>query len=162
MDKVISTVADLDCPAQTAFAMFTENQHLQGWLTALADVEPQVGGKYELFWNPGDKENDSTIGCKVTALQPGKLLCFEWKGTSQLKEIMNEIRPLTHVSVFFLPAGEQTEVHLVHSGWGASAEWEQARSFFEKAWEMAFSALKKYVKSEAVAKCCELTDQMEA
>lgn len=30
----------------------------------MAAVDPKVGGKYELFWNPEDREKDSTISCK--------------------------------------------------------------------------------------------------
>jgi uncharacterized protein YndB with AHSA1/START domain len=79
MDKIIHCSVILKCDAKRAFEMFSVNKHLEKWLTQLADVEPKVGGKYELFWNPEDKENDSTIGCKILAIQPKKFLSFEWK-----------------------------------------------------------------------------------
>ncbi len=72
----------LECTAHQAFEMFTHNDLLVDWFSPLADVEPWVSGKYELFWNPDDKQNDSTIGCKVTAIAQDKLLAFEWKGPS--------------------------------------------------------------------------------
>ncbi|UCD26759.1 MAG: SRPBCC domain-containing protein [Candidatus Bathyarchaeota archaeon] len=80
MDRIIYQSTSLKCDLQIAFEMFTINEHLEKWLTQVADVEPKVGGKYELFWNPEDKENDSTIGCKILALHLNKLLSFEWKG----------------------------------------------------------------------------------
>jgi len=141
----------LRCNANLAFEMFTKNDYLQKWLTINADVEPRVGGKYELFWNPEDKESDSTIGCKITAIEPGKFLAFEWKGPKQYKDFMNTADPLTHVVVFFIPcnetmrSGDCTEVHLVHSGWRSSIEWEEARIWFEKAWDVAFENLKRHV-----------------
>jgi hypothetical protein len=61
---------------------------------------------------------------------------------------MNNIRPLTNVSVFFIPLSEanvETEVHLLHTGWSGTADWEQAREWFEVAWTKAFSELEKYV-----------------
>jgi uncharacterized protein YndB with AHSA1/START domain len=53
------------------------NEHIEKWLAQMANVEPRVGGKYELVWNPDDKQNDSTIGCKILALQSNRFLTFE-------------------------------------------------------------------------------------
>lgn len=158
MDMILCHSVRLRCNAEQAFKMFTVNQHLQSWFSAIADVEPTVGGKYELFWNPEDRENDSTLGCKITAIEPGKFLSFEWRGPKQFKHFMNSADPLTHVVVFFIPCGEEksptpcTEVHLIHSGWRGSAEWEEARQWFDRAWTMAFSELQKYVGADQRAK----------
>jgi len=148
MDKIICQSTKIKCDAQKAYEMFTVNEHLEKWLSELADVEPNVGGKYELFWNPKDKENDSTIGCKILAIIPSKVLCFEWKGPKQFKHFMNEGNPLTHVIVSFFPEKEGTEIHLIHTGWGNTREWEEARQWFDKAWAEAFSELQKYVNKK--------------
>lgn len=145
MDKIIYKSIRLKCNAKKAFEMFTVNRHLERWLTQSADVEPKNGGKYELFWNPEDKENDSTIGCKILAIEIGKFLVFEWKGPKQYKQFMNNAEPLTHVIVFFIPSAKDTEVHLLHTGWRSSAEWEEARQWFDKAWTKALKELQKYV-----------------
>lgn len=148
--RVLYHSCKLNCYVPKAFNMFTLNEHLQVWLAEIADVEPKMGGKYELFWDPNDRDNNSTIGCKITAIEKHKFLAFEWKGPKQYKHFMNVANPLTHVIVFFLPcdgsvAGPCTEVHLIHSGWGDSAEWEEARLWFEKAWDLAFDRLREYV-----------------
>lgn len=145
MDKVIYHLTTLKCSPEKAFEMFTVNEHLERWLTEAAYVEPNVGGKYELFWNPEDRENDSTIGCKILALRPNRLLSFEWKGPKQFKHFMNEIRPLTNVVVSFIPCAVGTEVHLLHTGWRDTPEWEEAREWFDKTWRMALTELDKYV-----------------
>lgn len=155
MDKIIYRSISLKCNLQKAFEMFTLNKHLEIWLTQIADVEPKVGGKYELFWNPEDKENDSTIGCKILALHPSKFLSFEWKGPKQFKHFMNEVRPLTNVVIFLIPCQECTEVHLLHTGWRDTSEWEEARQYFVKAWTIALSELQKYVGGDEGMKCCE-------
>ncbi|HVP41065.1 MAG TPA: SRPBCC domain-containing protein [Candidatus Krumholzibacteriaceae bacterium] len=148
MDKIIFRSARLKCDAKKAFEMFTVNEHLEKWLTEVADVEPKAGGKFELFWNPKDRENDSTVGCKILALQTNEFLCFEWKGPKQFKHFMNERRPLTNVVVFFIPREEETEVYLLHSGWENTREWEEARQWFDKSWAMAFAELQKYVNKK--------------
>ena len=145
MDKIIHVSARLECDARRSFEMFTTNDALQSWLAPVAEVEAVEGGKYELFWEPEDRENFSTLGCRVTALCADSFLCFEWKGPKQFKHFMNETDPLTHVSVFLVPShGEGsplTEVHLIHTGWRSTAEWEEARLWFERAWGEAFGRL---------------------
>lgn len=155
VDRIIYMLVTLACDAPRAFEMFTVNEHLEKWLTRAADVEPRVGGKYELFWDPDDRENDSTIGCKVLALHPGSFLSFEWKGPGRFKHVMNEVRPLTNVAVSFIPYPEGTEVHLLHTGWGDTPEWEEARLMFEGAWAAALSELERHVEGEATDSCCD-------
>lgn len=147
MNKIIHQSTRLYCDPHQAFQMFTVNELLQSWLTTLADVEPVAGGKYELFWDPKDRESDSTIGCKVTAIEPDQFLSFEWKGPKQFQHFMNDADPLTHVVVFFISSVEGgkpcTDVHVIHTGWRSSPEWEEARQWFEKGWSAPLEKLRK-------------------
>jgi uncharacterized protein YndB with AHSA1/START domain len=149
MNKIIAQSARLHCNIYRAFEMFTSNTDLQAWLTNSADVEPVVGGKYELFWNPDDPENNSTLGCKITSIEPNNFLSFEWKGPPKFKHFMNNADPLTHVVVFFGPCEDVltpcTDVYLIHSGWGSSPEWETARQYFVRAWDMALEQLERCI-----------------
>jgi uncharacterized protein YndB with AHSA1/START domain len=144
MDKVIFKSAELNCSQTHAFEMFTVNDQLEKWLARKAEVEPKAGGKYELFWNPAVPEVDSTIGCKVLAIDAPNFINFEWKGARQHKDFMNAARPLTNVSVFFLPVSiNQTKVLIIHTGWRDSKEWDEARSWFETAWQDTLTQLEK-------------------
>lgn len=131
--------------------MFTVNNLVESWLIlpfdgSHAEIEPFLGGKYELFWDKHSRERNSTLGCKVTVLVEESLLGFEWKGPPEFASFMNQDL-LTHVTVFFLPAGPaQTNVHLVHSGWGSSPEWQKAREWFHGAWSSAFQNLQGLAK----------------
>jgi len=42
MDKILYHSVWLQRDAANAFKMFTRNEHLQSWLTEIADVEPTV------------------------------------------------------------------------------------------------------------------------
>ncbi len=148
MDKIIVEKAKLHCSTAKAFEMFTSNQGLESWLTVKADVEPQVGGKYELFWEPDDPENNSTLGCKILAIDKPNSINFEWKGPKQYKHFMNNVRPLSNVTVVFTAEGEQTQVTLIHTGWRDDQEWEEARQYFINAWKGAFGQLEKAVRQE--------------
>lgn len=153
MSRILHHSVQLPCTRPEAFEMFTVSEKLATWLTDAAEVEPKQGGKYELFWDPSDRENNSTIGCKVTAVEPCKLLAFDWKGPVQFRDVMNNEGRLTHVAVFFTPADDAapqpTEVHLIHSGWGDTAEWEEARQWFQRAWSGAFENLRRGMSPES-------------
>ncbi len=77
MDKIIHLTVHLQCSPHRTYEMFSVNNLLESWLVPVAEVEPTLGGRYELFWEPGDRENNSTIGCRVTATAPDQLLAFE-------------------------------------------------------------------------------------
>ncbi len=145
MDRVIHLEATLRCGVERAYAHFVDPALLVTWLTEAAEVEERVGGRYELFWEPDRRERNSTLGCRLTAVVRHQLLGFEWKSPEQFAAFANAADPLTHVVVAFVPAGEGTIVHLVHSGWrsaGPGAEqWEEARLWQERAWRGALAAL---------------------
>ncbi len=143
MDRIIHCKVRLNCGQQKAFEMFVDKSNVQSWLAETADIEPYAGGKYELFWDAENKKSNSTLNCKITAIQINKLLCFEWKGPEQFAHFMNTADPLTHVSVFFTPDQDNsTEVHLIHTGWRSDENWEKARIWFEAVWTNALDKLK--------------------
>jgi uncharacterized protein YndB with AHSA1/START domain len=141
--RVIHVQAVLRTSAAEGFRHFTDPELLASWLGDRAEVEPVPGGKYEIHWaSPPAPPNRGTTGCRVTVLVPEKLLGFDWIGPDMYERSMNASDPWTHVTVTFAPRGEtETEVHLVHSGWGNSSEWEEARRWFEQAWSGALQGL---------------------
>ncbi|HEX8708631.1 MAG TPA: SRPBCC domain-containing protein [Pyrinomonadaceae bacterium] len=145
MSNIVHRSVTLRCTAAEAFQKFTATEHLTGWLAKDAEVEPKAGGKYELFWDAGEREKNSTLGCRITAFEPDKLIAFDWKGPEPFRHFMNVARPLTHVTIFFLPSPETTEVHLIHTGWGDTPEWDDARQWFERAWSEALESLRNQI-----------------
>ena len=153
MNQLLRHSVTLRCNTERAFELFTISHQVETWLIkpfsekGFAEIDPVVGGKYELFWDAQRKQDNSTIGCHITALVDGEFLSFDWKGPTEFKSIMNNTDPLTQVTVFFIPVADScTRVHLIHSGWGSSPEWEAARTYFEKAWNSAFENLRAYGK----------------
>lgn len=147
-DPVIHQTADLKSSVEEAFNYFTEPDKITQWLTQKAEIEPRVGGKYELFWTPEDPdpENNSTFGCRIQAIDPPNFIHFEWKGNAEQKHFMNCVQPLTQVSVTFTGISEnQTRINLLHSGWRQGSEWESARQYFINAWNGALKQLEKNV-----------------
>lgn len=140
-DLVIVRQVDLPLPVASSFALFSSATALASWLCRQADVEPCVGGRYALYWDPADPENDSTIGCRVTALDEPRLIAFQWRSPRQFKPFANDADPLTHVVVTFHDLAGATRVTLLHSGWRSSPEWRQAAAWQAVAWDHAMRAL---------------------
>lgn len=143
MDQVIHLSRVFAVDVHHAFEMFTVNAKLQTWLTEVAEVELRVGGRYELFWEPDDRENNSTIGCRITAFEADQFLSFEWRSPKQFKHFANQADPLTHLVVIFNPVQGGSQIHLIHSGWRSSPEWIEAMQWQERAWRVAFDTLEK-------------------
>lgn len=148
MEKVIHAKARLRCQARRAFEMFTVNRHIVRWLAPKADVKPEVGGKYHLYWDKDNPETNSSQGCYITAIEHGRFLSFNWNSFPQFSDFMEDAEPKTHCVVFFLPGQNEeniTDVHLIHSGWQDSPEWEDARQWYESAWKKAFLTLERVI-----------------
>ncbi len=66
---------------------------------------------------------------------------------------MNVADPLTHVIASFtqeIKTPNKTTIHLFHTGWRNTPEWQEARDWFEKAWVNAFEVLKKKINSKKI------------
>jgi len=151
MQNIIQVEIELNCDVSEAFDFFTVNERLESWLPEKAEIEPKVGGKYELFWDPKNRDINSTIGCKITSVERNKFLSFEWKGPEMFQSFMNFCDPLTHVVVVFSPSSndaQKTTLYLFHSGWRDEPEWQKARDYFEKAWTGALTTLKEKLSSK--------------
>ncbi|GAG73922.1 unnamed protein product [marine sediment metagenome] len=151
MQKIIQIEIELNWDVSQAFELFTVNKKLESWLSEKAEVEPKVGGKYELFWDPQNREINSTIGCKVTSIKKDKFLSFEWKGPERFQSFLNFCDPLTHVVVVFSSNSDdpqKTTLFLFHSGWRDGPEWQKARNYFEKAWSGALTNLNEKLNSK--------------
>jgi len=153
MEDIILIKEEIDCDRETAFTMFIENKFLENWLTVKAEVNPEVGGKYELFWVPENRKIDSTIGCRITGIDRNKFISFDWKGPAEFESFMNSANPLTHVIVFFSQNdcnSNKTIIHLFHTGWRNGSKWQKARNYFQNAWSKALWILKEKIADKTL------------
>lgn len=65
MSKIVHRSALLHCTPDRAFEYFTSNDLLRSWLAEDADVEPQLGGRYEIVWGPrASSRTTALVGAK--------------------------------------------------------------------------------------------------
>ncbi len=136
---------DLPVPRDRVWNAWTTSAGLASWLCLRAEVEPVVGGRYELFWNPDATrpESDSTLGCRVLSVDRPRLLRFTWRGADEVADVMNVPgAPVTEVEVRLLPTPDGTRLEISHAGWGDGPGWERARAWFDRAWSGALEQLR--------------------
>lgn len=128
----------LNASIDRVWQAWTDSVQAGTWFAAGANIQPERGGAYELFWDLAHPERDSTIGCRLTFIQPKKWLGFTWRGPFIYDDLMNENAtpppPPTHVTVQFESQKDQTEIQVTHIGWGAGPRWDDARNWHIRAW----------------------------
>src|SRR5438309_496593 len=134
----------IDKSVESVFEAWLKPALLERWLTRKANVEPQVGGAYELFWDPEHPERDSTLGCRITDLVPNSELSFNWKGPKEYADVMG-VETQCFVRLEARPDG--CLLRFVHTGWGSGARWEQARQWQAEAWKEAIENLKNMLEN---------------
>ncbi|HWJ90210.1 MAG TPA: SRPBCC domain-containing protein [Flavisolibacter sp.] len=141
MEKDLKFEFLVDAPVSEVWKAWLNPNVISTWLANEANIEPRQGGLYELFWDPSNKEVNSTIGCRIIELIPYELLYIEWKGPADFMDLMNEPASMTRVTIRFQAVDGKTRVSLIHSGWGDSPRWENAKKWHTMAWSMGLKRL---------------------
>lgn len=100
MNIIQETVIEAD--TQLLWRAWTESARITKWFAPAAEIEPRVGGKFELYFNPGNRESMCTAGCTILQYDEPHTLMFEWKGPDPFADTMNQ-GELTTVKVSFRP-----------------------------------------------------------
>jgi uncharacterized protein YndB with AHSA1/START domain len=99
---------EIAVPASQVFASLIEPAQLDRWIADHAEVEPEVGGRYDFGWDHGP--------VKILQLEPDKVLAYSWRHSWEDAE-----GPDSTVVRWELE-GSQGHTHLtiVHSGFGGT------------------------------------------
>jgi uncharacterized protein YndB with AHSA1/START domain len=150
MAQPLRYTMDLPFPRDRVWDAWTRAENLARWLCLRAVVEPVVGGRYELFWNPdvSRPDSDSTLGCRLLSVDRPRLLRFTWRGADEVADVMNVPGATpTEVEVRLFPTPDGTRLEVLHEGWGDGPGWERARTWFDRAWSGALENLRGHLGS---------------
>jgi uncharacterized protein YndB with AHSA1/START domain len=134
---------------------WTESDRITKWFAPEAVIEPEPGGRFELYFNPSDKSSMNTKGCKILSILEEEKLMFEWKGPDAFAGLMNNDDDLTYVTVNLEDNPEGVRISLTHEGWGESGDWDQAKQWHMAAWDQMLSSLKQNIESGKGILCCQ-------
>ena len=138
LDKEVVLAASLD----QAWEAWTTREGITSFFAPDAKVEARVGGPFQIYMDPGGQPGmKGADDMRYLALQPKKMLSFDWNAPPHLAEARQQ---RTVVIVRFEPLGEKsTRVTLHHVGWGDGGEWDKAYQYFDRAWGAVLGNLKK-------------------
>ena len=146
--SVIEIKTRLEAPVGEVWRAWTDPETLTKWFSPHANIEPRLGGAYELFFDPTNHEHQCTRGCRITSFEPEERLSFSWRGPDKLHHVMDPCEPQTHVHVSLKERGAGTEVAIVHDGWGEGEDWKAAREWHQRAWEQVTRSLERHLNEE--------------
>jgi len=141
-DRRVVKQVTVKAPVADVWKAWTTTEGVVSFFAPAARVEARPGGPFEVHFNPyakpGLKGADDMV---VLAVQEGKMLSFTWNSPPHLAQV----RPQrTAVQVRFRPVGDgETEVRLVHGGWGEGGQWDESFKYFETAWGRVLANLQK-------------------
>lgn len=129
IDKQVRVAAGVDA----VWTAWTTREGVIGFFAPDAVVEPRVGGLFEIRFDPyappGERGADDM---RFLALQPKRMLSFTWNAPPSLPQARAQ---RTVVVVRLVPEADgATLVTLHHTGWGDGGEWDQAFTYFDRAW----------------------------
>lgn len=122
----------VDAPVEEVWRALTEGEKIQQWFAPEAKVEPGEGGSVLLSWGPGMEGK-----APITIWEPGRR--FGWT------EHADTANP--RVVEFHLEAeGGRTRLRLVHSGFGAGADFDTEYDSTHGGWLTFLAALRFLVE----------------
>jgi len=116
------------------FASLIEPAQLDRWIAERAEVEPEVGGRYDFGWDHGP--------VKILELEPGKVLAYSWRHSWE-----DAGGPDSTVVRWELE-GSQGHTHLtiVHSGFGGTPRRTEG---YQLGWMEFLASLKRMLEAGA-------------
>ncbi len=142
IDKEVVVAATVD----DVWEAWTTRAGIVSFFAPDAVVEARPGGAFHIHFDPyaaaGAKGADDM---RFLALQPKRMLSFDWNAPPHLPEARSQ---RTVVIVRLEPASEKsTRVRLHHTGWGDGGQWDQAYTYFDRAWGAVLANLGKRFES---------------
>ena len=141
-ERAVVKDAVVKAPLDEVWKAWTTSEGIVSFFAPEAVVEPRPGGAFSIHFNPyaspGLKGADDM---RVLAVQDRRMLSFTWNAPPHLPEARAQ---RTAVTVRFAPQGErETLVSLRHTGWGDGGQWDQAFTYFDRAWGHVLEELQK-------------------
>lgn len=129
-------------PVAAVWQSWTTKAGIEAFFAPEAEIDARVDGAFHIHMDPlgapGMKGADTM---RYLALQPMKMLSFDWNAPPHLAEARQQ-RTFVVVRLFDVD-GQSTRVTLHHTGWGDGGEWDKTYTYFDSAWGKVLGNLKK-------------------
>jgi len=131
--RVIRKDVSVDAPVKDVWEAWTTEEGVRSFFAPASHIEFHVGGAYEILFDPTAPPGErGAEGTRILALQPPRMVAFTWNAPPNLTSVRAQF---THVQIWIQAEdANRVLVTLIHSGWGAGGQWDEAFAYFEHAW----------------------------
>ncbi len=151
-DRTISLEVTLDVPPAEVYKLWTTAEGTRRFLAPRAHIDPAVGGRYQIIFDPaGDPEGAShgTKGARILRLVPDREVAFEWPMPPFGPELGGP--PIkTWVELRLEPApgrAGRTRLRFAMEGFEGGGRWDEAFTLFgEHNWPLVLNRLIVYCR----------------
>jgi uncharacterized protein YndB with AHSA1/START domain len=134
---------------QQCFRAWTTEEGLGSFLSRNVQIDLRPGGIFEVLFDMDSPEGSrGSEGMIVMAYEDDRMFSFTWNSPPSIPEI----RPhMTMVTITFTPTdGGGTDIDFRNVGYGSGERWQQARSYFVRAWgEVVLPRFRAYLETGA-------------
>lgn len=141
--KTIEKTAIINGPIDSVWAAWTTPEGIKSFFAPACNIEMVEGGPYEIYFDSEAPEGQrGSEGCVVKYINPVTELHFTWNAPPHLPSVRQE---RTLVKLFMTELSDsETQVKLVHEGWGTGEEWDKAFEYFDAVWGQVVLARLQY------------------
>lgn len=139
--RSIDTEIEINAPAEVVWKALTDASELTRWFPPDARVTPGAGGS--LWWSWGEEFDWQS---RIEVWEPGRHLRATYTSPPAPEKDMAKALPL--IMDFYLDArGGKTVLRLIHSGFGAAADWDKEYDGVRRGWGVELGSLRHYLEN---------------
>ena len=141
-ERAIDKELVVPAPVAAVWQSWTTRAGIESFFAPQAEIDARVGGAFHIHFDPyGEPGMKGADDMHYMALQPMKMLSFDWNAPPSLPEARAQ-RSFVVVRLHEID-GQSTRVTIHHTGWGDGGEWDKAYAYFDRAWGVVLGNLKK-------------------
>lgn len=140
-ERLIRKQAVISASPETAWKTWTSLEGVTSFLAPRANIEPKLGGLYELMFEPkAPKGFRGTEGSRILRFDPPSNLAFEFLAPPEFPNV-RRVRTRVELALEEVLKGGVVNIRLLHSGFMEGEEWDECLDFFNWSWDLALARL---------------------
>ena len=139
-EKALSLKVTVPAPVADVWKAWTTVEGLRSFFAPGAKVDYRTGGDYEIWFNPyAPAGARGTEGMQILAIQEPRMLTFTWIAPPTMPAMRKQV---TYVTIRLRAVdAKNTELSLLHGGWGEGSDWDAYYASSEKTWKSTLQVL---------------------
>jgi uncharacterized protein YndB with AHSA1/START domain len=143
--RSVQAQTQINAPAEHVWKALTDASEITRWFSTDATIEPHVGGAWSLSWY-----GDFPWNTRIEIFEPNRHLrtvMVQAPHSADAAGSPDSPQALPVVVDYFLEShGGQTTLRIVHSGFGAGADWDEEYEGVRTGWDFEIQVLRHYVE----------------